>query len=194
MSGSPTRFGVPAVAAALAVALAGCATMRVRSFVESGTTLTQYRTYGWAPARARSTGDARLDSNEFFDERVRTAVDRGLAGRGFEQARGGAPDLLVRYHASITQQIDLGSDGSQSAYRGDLDERPFVYDAGTLVVDLVDTRTDTLVWRGWAEGSFEGAIDNQRWMEARIDEAVTKILRRLPERRLDPLAPAAARR
>jgi len=37
-----------------------------------------------------------------------------------------------------------------------------------------------LIWRGWAEGSIEGVIDNQTWMESRIDEAVAKILERLP--------------
>lgn len=59
-------------------------------------------------------------------------------------------------------------------------DRQFVYDEGTLVVDLVDPRAQTLVWRGWAESSFEGAIDDQAWMEARIDEAVARILERLP--------------
>jgi hypothetical protein len=57
-----------------------------------------------------------------------------------------------------------------------------VYDAGTLLIDLVDARTNRLVWRGWAEGSVDGVIDNQEWMEARIDEAVTRILERLPRR------------
>jgi uncharacterized protein DUF4136 len=55
-----------------------------------------------------------------------------------------------------------------------------VYDAGTLFVDLVDTRTNRLVWRGWAEGSVDGVIDNQEWMEQRIDHVVTRILQRLP--------------
>ena len=36
------------------------------------------------------------------------------------------------------------------------------------------------VWRGWAEGSIEGAIDDQQWMENRIDRAVTQILAKLP--------------
>jgi Domain of unknown function (DUF4136) len=47
-------------------------------------------------------------------------------------------------------------------------------------LDLVDAPTDTLVWRGWAEGSIQGAIDDQTLMEERIDEAVARILARLP--------------
>ena len=50
------------------------------------------------------------------------------------------------------------------------------------VKGLVGTRTNKLVWRGWAEGSVDGVIDNQEWMEARIDDAVAQILQRLPRR------------
>ena len=50
------------------------------------------------------------------------------------------------------------------------------------MLDLVDAPTSRLVWRGWAEGSIEGAIDDQKLMEERIDEAVAKILARLPRR------------
>ena len=57
-----------------------------------------------------------------------------------------------------------------------------VYDAGTLVLDFVDTRTSKVVWRGWVQSSVAGVIDNQKWMEEKIDEAVTRILERLPRR------------
>jgi hypothetical protein len=55
-----------------------------------------------------------------------------------------------------------------------------VYDAGTLVVDLVDRRANKVIWRGWAEGSVDGMIDNQDWMEQKIDDAITRIMERLP--------------
>ena len=45
---------------------------------------------------------------------------------------------------------------------------------------FVDTRTNRVVWRGWAEGSVDGVIDNQQWLEQRVDEAVRRILARLP--------------
>lgn len=56
-----------------------------------------------------------------------------------------------------------------------------VYDAGTLLIDLVDAQTERLVWRGWAKGSLDGVIDNQAWMEERIDETVARILGKLPQ-------------
>ena len=49
-------------------------------------------------------------------------------------------------------------------------------------IDFVDARTNTLVWRGWSEGNFDGVIDDQAWMEEQIDRAVIRILERLPGR------------
>ena len=162
-----------------ALALAGCASMSIGSYAPRGADLQRFRTYAWGPATERGTGDPRLDSNRFFDEHVRARVEQELARRGFEKASGDAPDLLVHYHASVTQKIDVREldRGYTSVDDGD---RSYVYDEGTLFVDLVDPRAGTLVWRGWAESSFEGAIDDQAWMEARIDEAVARILERLP--------------
>ena len=55
-----------------------------------------------------------------------------------------------------------------------------MYDAGTLLLDFVDARTNMMVWHGWAEGSMDRVIDNQEWMDQRIDDAVTRILQKFP--------------
>jgi hypothetical protein len=160
-----------------ALALTACATTGINSYVERGTDVGQYRTYTWGPANVQTTGDPRLDNNRFFQERVEAAVESQLNARGFEKTTE-APDLLVRYYASVEQQVN--ADGADRPYVACEDCRPFVFDAGTIVVDLIDARTHRLVWRGWAEGSIDGVIDNQAWMEKRVDEAVARILERLP--------------
>ena len=164
--------------AALGVlALTACATTNVRSFVERGMDVRQYRTYTWGPADLRATGDPRLDNNTFFQERIEQAVETHLNARGFEKTEG-MSDLLVHYHASVEQQIN--ANGADQLHVTCEECEPFVYDAGTIVVDLVDARTHRLVWRGWAEGSIDGVVDDQSWMEKRIDEAVARIIERLP--------------
>ena len=160
--------------------LVGCATMNVNSYLERGTDLRQYRSYSWGAADTLSTGDPRLDNNRFFDERVRAQIEKQLAQRGFEKTSEDQASLLVHYHASVSQEIDVRDLDSSDAYCAKEECRPFIYDKGTLFVDLVEARTKRLVWRGWAEGSVDGVIDNQAWMESRIDEAVAKILTRLP--------------
>ena len=88
------------------LAAAGCATMNVSSHVEPGLNIVQHHTYQWGPADALPTGDARLDKNPFFQDHVQGAVEKELAGRGFEW-REGTPDLLIHYHANISERIDI---------------------------------------------------------------------------------------
>jgi len=160
----------------LAVALAGCAST-VSSYVARGVDLRAPRTYNWAPVEPRPTGDPRLDNNRFFEERVQAAVEKQLADRGF--AKSASPDFLVRYHASVTQEIHVGG----AERDGQCEEcRPEVFDEGTLLIDLLDAGTDRLLWRGWATGSVDGVVDDQKWMEQRIDDAVARIMRELPRR------------
>ena len=168
------------VLALSAFVLGACASARVRSYAIRGFEARQFRTYSWGPADTHSTGDPRLDNNEFFIDRVHAQVDAGLARKGFEKV-GAAPDVLLHFHANVTQQIDVR--GLDAGYVNDpeaTEGRTYVFDAGTLFIDLVDPRTNTLVWRGWAEASLEGVIDNQASMETRIDDAVRRILQRLP--------------
>jgi hypothetical protein len=162
-----------------AVVLSGCAAT-VRSYVDRTAQFAEYRTYAWAPPDRFTTGDPRLDNNTFFRDRLQTAADTQFAARGFEQAEMEGADLLLHYHVNVTQRIDVNEADQKYGYCDDC--RAEVYDAGTLTLDLIDARTGRLVWRGWADRSIEGVLDQQEWMERQIDEAVVRILARLPRR------------
>jgi hypothetical protein len=168
------------VATALALIHAGCASMAVSSYAPLGQDLAHYRTYQWATADEVSTGDPRLDNNWFFDEHVRAAVDRELASRRLEKGLLEKVDLVVHYHASVTQAIDVRGVHPDYKYCEEENCGPYVYEAGSLLVDLVDARTQQLVWRGWAVAVFDDVIDDQRSMEVMVDDVVKRIFRRLP--------------
>jgi hypothetical protein len=176
---SRARHGTVAVLVLSALTTIGCAALSVNSYVEPRIDLRSYHTFNWAVPDSFSTGDPRLDNNRFFDERVRIQVERGLASRGFEKTTD-APDLLVHYHASVSQRIDTSDIDREYQHCEARDCAPDVYDAGTLLIDIVEPRTNRLIWRGWAEESIQGLIDNQEWLEKRIDDAVARILSRLP--------------
>jgi hypothetical protein len=161
------------IAIALALALGGCATSPARSYVATVVPPHPHRTYAWAQGPPKATGDPRLDSNRFFEERVEAAVDGALRSRGF--VKGDTPELVVKYHASVIQDVYV-SGAEQSEGRTGLS----VYDKGTLVIDLADAANDRLLWRGWAEDAVDGVVDDQRLMEQRIDDAVARIMKRLP--------------
>jgi hypothetical protein len=177
------RFQQLATVTLLTLVLAACATtMTVSSHVQRGVDFARYRTFDWGPADALPTGDSRLDKNPFFQDHVQGAVEKQLASRGFERSTSGTPDLLIHYHASINQRIDVNRVDHDYGYCYDDDCRARVveYEAGTLVLDIVDTRTNRVIWRGWAADSVEGVLDNQDRMAQKINEGVTRMLARLP--------------
>ena len=174
----------PIVAATfLALTVTGCATtMTVSSHVAPTADFARYRSYDWGPVDALPTGDPRLDKNPYFQDYLQGAIERQFARRGFEKSTSGTPDLLIHYHANVTQRLDVnGMDRERGYCYGD-DCLAVVgeYEAGTIVLDIVDTRTNKLVWRGWAQDSLEGVIGSQDRMERKIDEAIPRMFQRLP--------------
>lgn len=183
------RFVLPAGMLLLSMSQWSCAPVRVHSFTEARAEIGPAKTYAFGPDELKSTGDPRLDDNRFFTERVQQNVERELKARGYTAADRARADVLVHFHASVTQELELNDRypndcmpalGVSNATDRLRDCRPYVYDAGTLLIDLVDRRTNRLLWRGWAEGSMDGVLDKQEWMEERVDDAVTRIMKQLP--------------
>jgi hypothetical protein len=158
--------------------------MTVSSHVDRTLNFAQYRTFDWGPADALPTGDPRLDRDPFFKDHVQGAVERGLAARGMELASG-TPDLLIHYHANISERMDVNQADRAFGYcRGaDCPPETVWYEAGTLVLDVMDARTNKLVWRGWAQNSVEDMLRDQDRMAKTIDQAVAEMLRQLPRTR-----------
>jgi hypothetical protein len=166
-----------------ALALSACATMSVGSYVERSIDFAPYRTYEWGPADALPTGDPRLDSNPFFQDHVTGAVEKELERRGLRLAdAAGTGDLLIHYHANISQRIEVNGFENLSTCTSAEDCRPNVheYEAGTLVLDIADARTSKVIWRGWARDSVEAALHNQDIMEKQFNEAVRRMMADFP--------------
>ena len=169
------------IAVAIAALAACAAAMTVSSHVERGLDFSQYRTFAWGPADALPTGDPRLDQDPFFKDHVQGAVEKQLALRGVE-LRPGAGDLLIHYHANITRRLDLNQVDRVygSCVGADCLQGRIEYDAGTLVIDIIDAHTNRLIWRGWAQNSVEDMLHDRDRMARTIEQAVTRMLQRLP--------------
>jgi len=166
--------------------VAGCAPMRVSSHVDRDLDFTRYRTFDWGPADALPAGDPRLERDAFFQDHVQGAIERNLAAKGFERAAAAAtPDVRVHFHAVIDRRIAANQLDAQSGYcsQGDCQADVSEYEEGTLVVDMIDVRTNRLVWRGWARDSVEGVLDNQDRLSRKIEDGVRLMFLRLPAAR-----------
>jgi Domain of unknown function (DUF4136) len=156
---------------AVLVALAACGP-RVQINAERSTIATfgGYDTYAWAlpAAPARSAGETEASVVEW---RIRNAVDRVLATKGYVRTDGPA-SLLVDYDVAAPDSFreyfrNLRRGGSTSFAEG--------YEEGTLVVHLVDARTRVLAYRASATGVIE-----QNGGKDRVEEAVERMFANLP--------------
>lgn len=161
--------------------VSGCATMNVSSHVESGISFDKYVTYDWGPPDNLPVGDPRLDNNPFFRDHLMGAIEKKLVAKGYERAVGGQPDLLIHYHANVSQRLDVYRADAQYGYcYGNCEPQIADYDQGTLVIDLVDAGTKRVIWRGWAQDTMNGIINDQQRLDKQVDEAVAKMMLRLP--------------
>jgi hypothetical protein len=156
--------------------------MSVGSHVDRSANFSQYHTYDWGPPDALPTGDPRLDENPFFNDHLQGAIEKQLPSRGLTRVTSAPPDLLLHYHASINSRIDVDRIDRDRGYcyGDDCGVGVTEYEAGTIVLDIVDTSTNRVIWRGWAEDKVEGMLNNADTMAGKIDEAVTRMLKRLP--------------
>ena len=167
----------------LAATAAGClALMPVSSHVERGLDFARYRTYDWAPADGLPRTDERLRANPFFVDDVHGAIDTELNRRGLVRATAERADLLVHYHAAVNERLEVTTRPGlfRDCLGDDCRSEVTTYEAGTLVVDLVDASTQRLVWRGWAEHRLEDMLDDPAEVKRRVQSGVRRIFATFP--------------
>lgn len=164
------------------VLLSGCASINTGADFPAGIKLEQYQTFSWGGGDTLPVGDPRLDNNPFFDARVRSAVELELVAKGMRRVSA-SPDLLVHYHASIRQRVDVVRADEARGYSFPemrASEKVVEFDEGTLIVDMVEPKGKTIVWRGWSQTDVGGLLDDPRAMEKRINASVRLMMQRFP--------------
>jgi hypothetical protein len=159
--------------------------MNVSSNIDREADFATYRTYEWGPADALPTGDPRLDDDPAFHDRFQGAVEKHLAARGLQLLVNGDSDLLIHYHANVTERIDVNTIDRRygECAPPECDPLTRTYEAGTLVLDIVDARSNKLIWRGWAQTSLEHVLGDPERLARVVDEAATRMLERYPDTR-----------
>jgi hypothetical protein len=135
-----------------------------------------YKTYAWV----RGTPLA----DEINHKRVVDAVSTQLAGKGLTPVDAtGTADLLVAYHATFDRNLQIsGFSTGWGPYRlagGSGVARTERILTGTLVVDIVDARTKTIVWRGIASKEVDTNADPAK-RERNIQRAAERLFKNYP--------------
>jgi hypothetical protein len=170
------KTSVRALAILAAAGLAACATLRTTADYDRSVDFSKYRTYKWI-----DTGD--LPENSIVAKRLTSAVDRQLRAKGLAPAE--PADLLVAMHARLSRQLvyhseALGWGYGRGWWRGNVVyTRPQEIPVGTMVVDLVDARTDELVWRGVARRVLDPTASIEE-KERDADESASRLFESYP--------------
>jgi hypothetical protein len=123
-----------------------------------------------------------LANNQIWANDVRDAVRKDLADHGFIEAAHGRPDFYVAFYVGLRERYDVnaidygmpvlhsrGWWGWPRAY----DVWAVPYTQSTLIVDVIDARTNQLVWRGYDTDTL-----NTDKPEKTLDSAVNHVVSR----------------
>jgi hypothetical protein len=135
------------------------------------------KTYAWV--RGTPVGD------ELNHKRIVAAVDAQLAAKGLRPVEpGGTPDVLVAYHAIFGREVEVtGMSSGWGGYRwgagrsGSARAQEIL--VGALVVDVVDARSRSIVWRGVASKEVDVKASPEK-REKNNNTAAAKLFQHYP--------------
>lgn len=175
---APAAFVLGAILVA-PIAAPDASAQTVKSDYDKKTNFTQYKTFAFKPGTDAPT--------PFAQERIITAIGNELKARGMTQSD--AAEVFVYSHAKVSteKRMDVTSFGyggyaGWGGWGGGFGTSSvMVTDVpiGTLMVDLVDAKTNELIWRGIATDTLSTNPTPEK-SEKRINKAVGKLFTKYP--------------
>ena len=108
-----------------------------------------------------------VGTNTIWNQRIRDGLEEHFGQIGYRKINDGSPDFLVTYFMGIKEKydiryIDYGFPGVWGGWnrwgrwygwegirRGPVDVWRIPYNESTLVLDVIDSHTNQMVWRGY---------------------------------------------
>ena len=174
--------------APLALWLAACAGTAPTVRVDKGDAdLSKCQSFDWLPA----SQDAAASLTE---QRVRAATLRELEAKGYTHATD-KPDCRITYRLASSEvpkakpRVGVGAAGGSAGAVGGVGISIPLGDrnqnTGTFTMDIVDVASNSQIWAGSLESSFEGSEPT----EEEAAGAVRKVLAEFPDRAARATAP-----
>lgn len=149
----------------------------VKTDYDRGANFAQYKTYSWEQVKTKDPLDV---------GRIKNAVNAALAAKGWTQVDSRGDVSIVAMEITRNQQTlntfydGFGGGWGWRRFGGGLGEATTTvdtYKVGTVVVDLFDTRTKQLIWRGSASDTLS---DNSDKNIKNLDKGVNKMFKDFP--------------
>lgn len=162
----------------IAALITGCASSVITDYDAEAS----YASYqSWAFNETQENAYTSLDGS-----RVENAVSRELEAQGLENTDKESADLLVNYHIDDVDRLDTsgfsyGLGFGTGRFGWGISTAPPVREVkeGQLIVDLVDTNTQKVVWRGTSK-RYLNQNQSPETRQKLINEVVTDMFSRYP--------------
>jgi len=134
----------------------------------------QVKTYSWSKVQT---------ANTIWDQRVKDAVDKELAAKGWSQVPSGGDVALVAVEKTSVQQLydtfynGFGGWRGRGAGMGETTTTVDLYKVGTLVVSIFDANSKQLLWRGTSRSYLSG---NPEKNTKKLDKDVQRMFKKFP--------------
>jgi hypothetical protein len=156
----------------ICLAASSAAAQNVDVEFDQAANFAKYHTFAIREGQLNSRNPAL--NNEIVKKRIEADIERGLSARGLIRVTGPA-DLNVRFHFGAARKAELET--YPAGWRGWGTRVVRVpYTEGTLVIDLRDPSTRSLVWRGIAREDKSDATK----IEGKLDDMVRKSIEKYP--------------
>lgn len=156
-----------------------CSTVRVATDYDKEVNFNQYNSFAFF-----KPGIDKAQISDLDKKRILRAIEANLATKGMNKSE--TPDLLVSIFTKEHERVDVYNNnfgygwGWSPWYYGSYSGGSSVSRSteGTLYIDLIDAKTNNLVWQGM--GKADLITSNMERKEERIREIVMKILAEYP--------------
>jgi Domain of unknown function (DUF4136) len=133
----------------------------------------QYHTYAWG------SNNTNQIQNSILAQVAQQDIDAALQAKGLQKVQEDQkPDLLVTANGGMKQQTSYTAMGMRGWGGGMGSITPQQNVIGTMIVDLYDSKTQSLVWRGIAQDTLSNNGGKNQKM---VGSAVQKMFKQWPK-------------
>jgi Domain of unknown function (DUF4136) len=132
-----------------------------------------FHTYAWGGNNQNQI------QNSILAQVAQQDIDSALQAKGFQKVQESQnPDLIVLASGGMRQQTSWSAWGMRGIGGGMGGISPQQNVEGTLIVDLHDTKTQSLIWRGIAQDTLSNNGDKNQKM---VQNAISKMFKQWPK-------------
>jgi hypothetical protein len=140
---------------------------------DHGASFAQYHTYAWG------SGNANQIQNSILAQVAQQDINTAMQAKGFQMVQENQnPDIILTANGGLKQTTSYSAWGMRGIGGGMGGITPQQNVEGTLIVDLYNAKTQSLIWRGIAENTLSNNGNKNQQM---VGNAVNKMFKQWPK-------------